>query len=221
MSGSFESQMILRSSVMLLRRSQLDYVRKQARKQERNEKRAQRRLEAQKETDTESIHSSTSRTTNSTVVVEETPTVKSPDEKLSVPAGPCSAGTGTSSPLNSAGPPDSQVPIKASVADDSKEHAPSKLSNSLNGLGLKISGGMSEWAQKLFGKDDEFSKDWESQELEAWVFQTSSSYSSPMKVPFGHQRLKYALKQSKSKKKDDEGHTNFTRYINGGPRTQM
>lgn len=216
--------MILRSSMVLLRKSQLRHVQKQARKQERAEKQAQRQLEAQKETDTESMHSSTSRGTNSTVVVEETPIVISPNEKLPVPAEhaaePCTPGTSTPGPLKSAEQPDSQIPMKTNVAEDSEEQAYSKLSTSLNGLGLKISGGMSEWAQKLFGKDDEFSKDWESQELEAWVFQTSTPFSTPMKVPFGHQRLKYGLKQSKSKKKNDMGRTTFARYINGGPHTQ-
>lgn len=207
---------------MLLRRSQLYNVKREVRKQERAEKQAQRRLEARKETDTESIHSSTSRTTNSTVVVEETPirVVNSPNEKLSVPAEPCSAATSVPGPLNPSGQPDSRIPMKDNVAEDSKKQASSKLTTSLNELGLKISGGMSEWAQKLFGKDDEFSKDWQSQELEAWVFKTSTPFSTPMKVPFGHQRLKYGLKQSRSKKKDDMGIATFARYINGGPRTQ-
>lgn len=212
--------MILRSSVILLRKSQLQYVKKQARKQERAEEQAQRRLKAQKESDTESMISSSSRGTNSTVVVEETPIIIAPEEKLTVPAEPCSVGKSSPVPLNSAGQPDSQIPVKANVAENSKEQASNKLATSLNGFGLKISGGMSEWAQKLFGKDDEFSKDWQSQELEAWVFQTSTPFSTPMKVPFGHQRLRYGLKQSKSKKKDDMGRTTFARYINGGPRTQ-
>lgn len=211
--------MILRSSVILLRKSQLQYVKKQARKQERAEEQAQRRLEAQKDADTESMISSSSRGTNSTVVVEEIPITIAPNEKLTVPVEPCSVGTRSPVPLNSTEQPDSQIPVKVNVAEDIKEKASSKLSTSLNGIGLKISGGMSEWTQKLFGKDDEFSQDWESQELEAWVFQTSTPFSTPMKVPFGHQRLRYGLKQSKSKKKNDMGRANFARYINGGPRT--
>lgn len=211
--------MILRSSVILLRKSQLQYVKKQARKQERAEEQAQRRLEAQKDADTESMISSSSRGTNSTVVVEEIPMTIAPDDKLTVPAEPCSVGTSSPVPLNSAEQPDSQIPVRVNVAKDIKEKASSKLSTSLNGLGLKISGGMSEWTQKLFGKDDEFSQDWESQELEAWVFRTSTPFSTPMKVPFGHQRLRYGLKQSKSKKQNDMGRANFARYINGGPHT--
>lgn len=92
----------------------------------------------------------------------------------------------------------------------------------MHDMGVSVLDTMSEWTHKIFGKEDEFSKDWESQELEAWVIQASLPFSSPMKVPFGHRRLQYGLKKVKSKKDHSRlGLTTFGRYLSDGPRVQV
>lgn len=226
MNGTFESQVIVRATVIVLRDSQMKYVRYRARKQERAEEQAQRRLESQKEADARSIHSTSSRVTTSTVVVEEPPTAKNADEKPGVPALPCPAVVNANDQPDSiqlVGQPASQMPTKPNVAEDDKEKTSSKLSTSFNNLSVKVSDTMSGWTHKIFGKDDEFSKDWESQKLEAWVFQTTMTYGTPIKVPFGHQRLQYGLKNIRKVQNSTPASTmgTFRRYIEEGPRMQV
>ncbi|KAJ4416802.1 hypothetical protein N0V82_006531 [Gnomoniopsis sp. IMI 355080] len=223
--GSFESQLTVRASLFLQRKSQLQYTKARARKQERAEKNAQLRLDAHEDTDKESIHSSDSGATTSTVVVEEPPVVKNPDKRLAAPvlSSPpviCSNGLGPS--IHTVGHTESQTPIDPNEIENRKDEASGKPSTSLEGLRLKLSDTMSEWTHKIFGREDEFSKDWESQELEAWVFRTSRpTFSTPMKVPFGHQRLQYGLKKIRSKKINSAGRTTFSRYLNTGIPTQV
>lgn len=205
----------------MLRKSQLKYVKQKARKQEKLEKKAQRRLKAQEEADAESTHSSESRGTTSTVVEEAAPIAKDRGEGLNIPALPCppvmdaSGLTIATSPTGHPGSPDPTQPNE-DPKEGSNKRVSSKLSTSLDGLRLKVSETMSEWTHKIFGREDEFSKDWESQELEAWVLRTKCFDSDPIKVPFGHQRLQYGLKQIRSKKSSSMGRTTFARYINGG-----
>lgn len=225
MNGTFESQLVSRGSCVLLRKSQLQYTRYRARKQERAEKKAQLRLEAQKETDTESNHSSSSRATTSTVVVEEPPVVKNPDETLAIPVLQCPpvmCSNGLAKSIQTMGQTESQAPTKPNKDEAGRNETSGKPSTCMEGLRVKLSDTMSEWTHKIFGKEDEFSKDWESQELEAWVFRTTTpAFSTPTKVPFGHRRLQYGLKKLRSKKGTSHGRTTFARYINNGPRTQL
>ena len=55
------------------------------------------------------------------------------------------------------------------------------------------SGVITSWLSRLFGKSDKFLHDWDSQALEAFVFHKDST--TPVKLPFGHQRLTFGLKQ--------------------------
>lgn len=192
-----------------------------ARKQQYAEKLARRGVEAQKDKDTTSVHSSTSGASASTVVVEETPTVKSPDKIITSPVFPPSSETIASGPQNPVQLLGVQAPTRVFTADNDKIKVSGKLLTSLNDLSLKVSDTMSEWTHKIFGKEDEFSKDWESQELEAWVFRADTPNPNPLKVPFGHQRLQYGLKTVKSKKGNTAGLTTFARYIESGPRMQV
>lgn len=50
------------------------------------------------------------------------------------------------------------------------------------------------WFSHLFGKRDKFMHDWESQALEAFVVHKDAL--TPVKLPFGHQRLTFCLKQA-------------------------
>lgn len=109
----------------------------------------------------------------------------------------------------------------AEMAKGSKEIKPFKtVSSSLSSLSEKVSDAMGDWTHKIFGDDDEFTKDRESQELEAWVTR-GTIHSEPMKVPFGHRRLQYALKLVNSHKADKLGLTTFGRYVAQGPRCQV
>lgn len=95
-----------------------------------------------------------------------------------------------------------------------------KVSSSLNDMSSNLSKTMSEWTHHIFGKDDEFKKDWESTELEAYVaFDTVQTV--PVKVPFGHRRLKYGLKKVMDGKNNQAGTTTFDRYIDHGVRMQL
>jgi hypothetical protein len=55
------------------------------------------------------------------------------------------------------------------------------------------SGIFPSWLKRLFGNRDKFLHDWESQILEAFVIHKDSP--TPIKLPFGHQRLTFGLKQ--------------------------
>lgn len=105
--------------------------------------------------------------------------------------------------------------------DGSNVKTVGKLASGIHDMRDSLSETMAEWTQKIFGRADEFSKDWESQDLEAWVIQSSHPFSAPIKVPYGHQRLKYGLKRTRSKKISPIGSTSFTRYIASGPRTHV
>lgn len=76
----------------------------------------------------------------------------------------------------------------------------------------KLSETMTDLKHKIFGKDEAFTKDYESQELEAWIVQCIP-WSEPVKLPFGHRRLQHGLKQAYSKKDDNKGLTTFGRYM--------
>lgn len=96
------------------------------------------------------------------------------------------------------------------------------LSSSVH-LKLKVPQSMSDWIGRVFGKDDQFKQDWESQSLEAYVFQSRGTFIShlghtPVKVPFGHRRLRYGLDKV-VKDKDKLGST-WNRYIDLGPSMQ-
>lgn len=222
--GSFESQLVVRFSVNSLRESQLKCVQYRARKQRIAEKRVQRRLEAQKEEDTASIYSSSSLTTVRTVVGEEPPLVKDSDAKVVppiLPPPPTVCLNALPNSIHPTGAPEAPVTVKVSTGEAEKDKISSRLSTSLNDLNLKVSEAMSEWTHKIFGKEDEFSKDWESQKLEAWVYRTDAPYFDPIKVPFGHQRLQYGLKRITSKKDNKLAMTTFARYVDEGPRMQV
>lgn len=98
------------------------------------------------------------------------------------------------------------------------------VSSSINKMSQALSDTMADWTHRIFGKADEFSKDWESQELEAWVTRCPgtwpSTYAKPMKVPFGHRRLQYGLKKVKASGKGKLKLATFARYIDNGPRIQ-
>lgn len=49
------------------------------------------------------------------------------------------------------------------------------------------------WLKRLFGNRDKFLHDWESQILEAFVVHKDSP--TPVKLPFGHRRLTFGLKE--------------------------
>ncbi|ROW01263.1 hypothetical protein VMCG_05959 [Cytospora schulzeri] len=90
-------------------------------------------------------------------------------------------------------------------------------------LNLKFPSLRSDWIQSIFGKDDKFKKDWESEILEAYTLQTYSGYRTnfpitPIKVPFGHRRLHYGLEKV-VKDKEKLGST-WDRYIALGTRVQ-
>ncbi len=51
----------------------------------------------------------------------------------------------------------------------------------------------SSWLKRLFGNRDKFLHDWESKVLDAFVVHQNSP--TPVKLPFGHQRLTFGLKQ--------------------------
>lgn len=93
------------------------------------------------------------------------------------------------------------------------------VSATSNKFGQKFSDSMTDLTHKFFGRDDEFSKDWPSETLEAWVTQ-GTPFSDPMKVPFGHRRLQYGLKQVRGKKAPVRL-TTFDRYLEQGPRMQV
>ncbi|KAJ4393065.1 hypothetical protein N0V93_002272 [Gnomoniopsis smithogilvyi] len=190
--GSFESQVIVRASVILVRKSQLKYVKHRAQKQQRAEKKSQRRLRAAQEADAESVRRSASRGTSSTAVVEEAPMLKKCNEGPIISALPYPA-------ISSVSGLTGVIPLTADLgshsltqpnhADNGKDEGASKQPSPLHEIRTMVSDVMSEWTHKIFGREDEFSKDWESNELEAWVFCTSTAESAPIKVPFGHQRL--------------------------------
>lgn len=222
--GSFESQVIVRASVILVRKSQLKYVKHRAQKQQRAEKKSQRRLRAAQEADAESVRRSASRGTSSTAVVEEAPMLKKCNEGPIISALPYPA-------ISSVSGLTGVIPLTADLgshsltqpnhADNGKDEGASKQPSPLHEIRTMVSDVMSEWTHKIFGREDEFSKDWESNELEAWVFCTSTAESAPIKVPFGHQRLQYGLRKTRSKTANSLGRTTFTRYIKGGSRMQM
>lgn len=108
----------------------------------------------------------------------------------------------------------------ADVTKCSKEaNSTSMVSTKLNSFSQRVSETMTDLTHKFFGKNDEFTKDWPSETLEAWVTQ-GTPYSDPMKVPFGHRRLQYGLKQIRDKKAPS-CITTFGRYLEQGPRTQI
>lgn len=118
------------------------------------------------------------------------------------------------------GPPalNNSSPMVDPTSPAPKQHdkKPSKVGASLS----KLSETMSDWTERIFGKEDEFSKDTESQRLEAWVTRgTPDAY--PMKVPFGHKRLQYGLKNINSAKLEVGGRATFARYVDCGPRMQI
>lgn len=117
--------------------------------------------------------------------------------------------------------PASELLTKSDGFQETKGKTGSKLTSGMAEIRDSLSETMAEWTQKIFGRQDEFSKDWESQELEAWVIQSSAPFSAPIKVPYGHQRLRYGLKRTRSKKISPVGSTSFTRYISSGPRAHL
>lgn len=132
-------------------------------------------------------------------------------------------GVGMNNITLSAQQPNIKVVTHAEMAQGSKEAKSSTstaVSTSINNVSQKLSEAMTEFKHKIFGKDDEFTKDWESQELEAWVIQ-NVPLGEPMKVPFGHRRLQYGLKQTSRKKSDAREFTTFDRYVNQTARIQV
>lgn len=252
--GSFDSQLIVRTSVLKLRASQVKYVKGKACVQERAEKRAKRLREARErfrrdaDADAVSVHSSSSGATGSTVFVDEDPETK-PAEKMdqpgefhslfSSPSRPCHdpvlilyaelvplpesplvPALAASAPADAPGTPTG--PAELIHNNFSKDHTSvCKPRTGIQDMSSSLSATMSAWTQKIFGKEDQFSTDWESQELEAWVIRSAYPFSTPMKVPFGHQRLRYGLKKTKSKKAHKLGLTTFGRYVEDGVVAQV
>lgn len=101
-------------------------------------------------------------------------------------------------------------PTQWSSGKPIKIKASEKIGASLNDLGQKLSNTMADWAQSIFGRDDEFKKDYESTELEAYLAY-DLSLDLPLKVPFGHRRLQYGLKRVMNKK-NNGGLTTFDRF---------
>lgn len=85
-------------------------------------------------------------------------------------------------------------------------------------MGKKMSQTLTDWTHCIFGKEDEFSKDYESTDLEAYIAYGMCS-SLLMKVPFGHRRLRYGLKQVMSTTSRG-GSTTFKAFMGSSPLTK-
>ncbi|KUI53606.1 hypothetical protein VP1G_00984 [Cytospora mali] len=232
--GTFEQELWGRTFIQLSRNREVCYIKKKAKKQEK----AQRQWELRKkadDTDASSVSSSASSqksdSTASTAVVdqeaskENDPIVKQVTEQVS---------TGKSTDeVDSKATEDkkSSIPDQQGSTSEGRTQAtqpgvsvlknPAKSPSSNFGvqLSLKLPARISDLMHRIFGKDDIFKQDWESDDVEAYIFQMSFAHGPvqrPIKVPFGHRRLHYGLDRVLNK----NGST-WNRYIDSGHRMQV
>ncbi|KUI69376.1 hypothetical protein VM1G_05433 [Cytospora mali] len=231
--GAFEQELWGRAFIQLSRKKEVYYTKKKAKKQEE----AQRQWELRKkgdDTDASSVSSSASsqksNSTSSTAVVDQEASkendliVKQDTEQVSLGKPTDEVASKAMEDEKSFIPDQQKSTIEEITQDkepgDSFVERPAKSPSSNFGvqLKLKLPARISDLMHRIFGKDDQFKQDWESDDLEAHIFQMSFAHGPvqrPIKVPFGHRRLHYGL----DRVLDKHGST-WNRYIDSGPRMQ-
>ncbi|KAF3761962.1 hypothetical protein M406DRAFT_358162 [Cryphonectria parasitica EP155] len=229
--GAFESEVTIRSALFYTRGAQLRLTKKGAEKQKKNQRRRERLAKKREKEEKEDDNASTTSShTSGETVVGETPTVNHPPGTVESPPSGIAEITQVQDGVSGKGEPGNnsvESPKKLNVAmpvqdtkpdKNVKKNSPKKVSFTLSQMSQNLSDIMEEWTHRIFGRYDEFTRDWPSDELEAWVTR-GRPYSVPIKVPFGHRRLQAGLKNINAVGKETDLRT-FGRYIVGGPRTQ-